>query len=122
MPEQSAPLCMKCGNPTKLFQAIDPVGRSRVKAMCCGMWSWNNKPLVDRRTHGARIEAHRAFDRLWKNKMVTRKEAYRRLAILMVMTNEQCHIAAMDWRTAQRVVEIVRTGRIVNWEGDHGAV
>lgn len=107
---------MKCGKRATLTVTRHPSGKMRVKAVCCGLWSWDNKPLVDARTHGARIEAHRAFDMLWKNGMVKRPEAYRRLAILMGIPQEHCHIAIMDRRTAERVVEIVRTGRIVRWE------
>jgi hypothetical protein len=83
-----------------------------VRAACCGLWSWNGKPLVDGETHVARIRAHAAFDPLWKNGLFKRGEGYRRLARAMGLTQEQCHISTMDRRNALRVVDIVRSGRL----------
>lgn len=34
---------------------------------CCGLHSWDGKPLVSQAVHDARQRFHEAFDRLWKN-------------------------------------------------------
>jgi ribosomal protein S27AE len=105
---RAAPICPRCGgNPT--FST----GKFGTKAECCGLWSWNLKPLVPRETHAARIQAHDVFDRLWKGGVLARGECYRRLQAAMGMSKDECHIAQMSERQAQQVVEIVRSGRLL---------
>lgn len=43
-------------------------------------------------TRQARVDAHAAFDRLWKSGQMTRHEAYRHLQTVMGMTKKQAHI------------------------------
>jgi hypothetical protein len=103
-----APVCPACGNTAALS-----AGKYGIKASCCGLWSWGYKPLVDRDTHIARINAHAAFDALWKGGALSRGECYRRLQIAMGMNEAECHIAQMSAAAARRVVEIVRAGSLL---------
>lgn len=102
-----APTCPTCGNAAALA-----LGRFGIKASCCGLWSWGGKPLVDRATHAGRIQAHAVFDALWKSGKMARSVAYARLADLMSMTREECHISLMDPVQAGRVVTLVRAGAL----------
>lgn len=78
--------------------------------------------LADKALRDAKIEAHRAFDRLWKDWDVAypdlyigsskiRKKmkgrAYTWLAQQMGMTVEDCHIGHMDIEQCHRVVDII---------------
>jgi zinc-finger-containing domain len=104
------PMCPSCGKTAR-------VAETRYGARCacdaCGLWSWGLKPLVDAATHQARNAAHAALDPLWKGGTLTRGECYRRLQVAMGMTALECHISVMDAAQALRVVEIVRSGRLV---------
>jgi hypothetical protein len=55
-----------------------------------------------------RIRAHRSFDLLWQSKYLTRDGAYAVLADRMGLAPAQCHIAMMDEKQCQRVVQISR--------------
>ena len=79
-----------------------------LRSSCCGLWSWDSKPLVNAATHEARIAAHAAFDPLWQSGRMKRREAYRWLAEAMEMSPKDCHISLMDEATARRVPEVVR--------------
>lgn len=101
------PTCPTCGQPAKPTNT-----RYGVRHDCCGLHSWGGKPLVSPETHAARSRAHAVFDPLWQSRLMTRKEAYKRLAEKMGMSRRKCHIALMDEATALRVpmlvVEILR--------------
>jgi hypothetical protein len=103
----SVPTCPSCGNLARMS-----VGKWGVRADCCGLWSWKGKPLVDRETHAARIHAHDAFDRLWKSGAVPRHRCYARLAALMGLTRDECHIALMTAAQCRQVIALVNAGRL----------
>lgn len=54
-----------------------------------------------------KIEAHKAFDPLWKSGGMTRREAYHWLAGQLDIPGRQCHIGMFDEATCRRVVELV---------------
>jgi len=66
------------------------------KHVCCDLWSYEGRPLVNQATHRARIAAHDALDPLWKDGHISRTEAYRLLARVMKMPREKCHIGDMN--------------------------
>lgn len=43
------PICPKCGREAMVAQT-----KYGPRAECCGLWSWNMKPLADAKTHEAR--------------------------------------------------------------------
>ncbi len=73
---------------------------------CKGAFSGVGTP-GNAETRALRIQAHAAFDPLWKNRHLTRKCAYARLRYAMGMRGEDCHISRMDAGQCRRVVEIV---------------
>jgi zinc-finger-containing domain len=102
---KTAPICPKCGEPATVTAT-----QYRPWAQCCGLHSWDLKPLVDPDTHKARNAAHAAFDPLWQRRTLSRGEAYRRLQIATGLSSADCHISLMSEAQALRVVEIVRLG------------
>lgn len=105
----TVPICPTCGHSAKMSE-----GRFGMKAECCGLWSWGGKALVSRETHAARIQAHEAFDALWKSGQISRTEAYGKLAELMGMTRDECHMSLMTAEQAGRVKQLVITHAILD--------
>lgn len=93
------PICPTCSKP-----ATATATRFGTRHSCCGLWSWEGKPLVDEATHNARKAAHAAFDSLWKHGPFSRAGAYKALAAIMGVKPADCHIALMSKEDAERVV------------------
>lgn len=96
------PICPSCGKTASVQRTI-----RGPRASCCGLWSWQHRPLVTEATHRARQRAHVAFDWLWQFGGMTRSQAYAALAAEMGLRGEQTHIALMDEAAADRVPEVV---------------
>ncbi len=96
------PVCPKC---RKMAEQKE-TGHG-IRSECCGLWSWDGKPLVSAETHLARQRAHAAFDPLWKSGKMTRSGAYRWLQCL-VGVGQSPHIGDMDVLTATRIVAACR--------------
>ena len=94
----AVPTCPACG--AIASTALTRFGR---RHECCGLWSWNGKPLADAATHEARRLAHNAFDPLWQMGLLTRREAYALLARELQIDPAGCHMGLMDAATAARV-------------------
>ena len=60
-------------------------------------------------TRRARIEAHAAFDPLWRGRSMKRKEVYQWLADRLGVPVKRCHIGEFDLETCKRVVTICST-------------
>lgn len=112
-PSFATPICPLCGGTVTMSK-----GAYGMKAECCGLWSWNGKPLVGRTTHKARIFAHEEFDQLWKSGRLSRGECYRRLQVETGLSKDECHIALMTAEQALRVVKIVRSGAMLDPKHD----
>lgn len=60
----------------------------------------------------ARIDAHELFDRLWRNKVtrhdqcVARRKAYRWLAAMMGISEDECHFKLFNEARCQEAIEI----------------
>lgn len=59
-------------------------------------------------TRAARIEAHAAFDELWKHGEMTRREAYLWMRAALGMTKRQAHIGKMTEDQCRQLVACVR--------------
>lgn len=90
--------CPSCGEPAKACQT-----RYGVRHDCCGLTSWDYKPLASKETLKARQMAHLAFDKIWKQRLASRSYAYQLLASEMRIHPTRCHISMMDEDTAKRV-------------------
>ena len=71
-------------------------------------WDGSTSTPADYNTRQARIEAHDAFDRLWRSGMFKRKEAYHKLAKHLKMKTEDVHIGHFDKDTALEVGEFAK--------------
>lgn len=63
-------------------------------------------PAPDQATSDARKLAHEVFDRLWKRYRVRRENAYEKLANMMGIYKEKCHIAMFDEKQCYRFIEL----------------
>lgn len=90
--------CPKCQAP-----AVATETKYGTRHECCGLWSWDSKPLVSEATHEARKAAHAAFDILWKEKGWQRARAYAALAEAMQLPAKDCHIGSMTAEQAAMV-------------------
>jgi len=64
----------------------------------------------DRATRIARIQAHKAFDKLWLSPgPLKRKEAYIWLSTELGMTLDECHIGLFDAQLCAKVVQLCAT-------------
>lgn len=57
-------------------------------------------------TRQARIEAHKMFDKLWREGLMTKSGAYRWLSGVMGIPTSRCHIGMMDGKTALKVASL----------------
>lgn len=84
-------ICPVCGN-----RAVTVLSTFGTKHFCCGLESYNGKPLVSRNVLRLRVLAHDSFDPLWKGGSMTRSEAYKALAKELQIDRAKCHIGDMD--------------------------
>lgn len=101
------PICPTCNQPARQSET-----KYGIRHDCCGLWSWEGKPLVDRETHEARKSAHASFDELWQGGLFKRGVAYRLLAVAMNMSSKDCHISMMSKEDARRVVDLAPKIRV----------
>jgi hypothetical protein len=62
--------------------------------------------LADAELRRAKMNAHAAFDPLWRSRQMTRKAAYSRLAKELGIERDKCHIGMFDLETCRRVAAI----------------
>lgn len=97
------PVCPQCGRFAKQAET-----RYGLRSQCCGLWSWDGRPLVDEGTHRARQAAHAAFDPIWQQRRMSRTAAYKWLRKALGLDYVP-HMADMDALTAARVVAACRS-------------
>lgn len=94
MPETAHPICPRCrrpvpGRPTQYGPRHE----------CCGLRSWNGKPLVDPAVLKAREACHEIFDRLWQggkqHGKARRNDCYRYMAEQLGMPEPEIHMSVM---------------------------
>lgn len=76
----------------------------------CGTHPGGTAPLgspAGRETRAARMRAHSAFDPLWADGEMTRRDAYAWLSEALQIDPKDCHIGMMDKATAERVPVLV---------------
>lgn len=62
--------------------------------------------MADQATRTARAQAHKAFDKLWKDGYYSRGGAYRWLQGVMIMKREDCHISRMTEAQCADVIKL----------------
>lgn len=114
------PTCPYCGSKAVLIDSKEIYGRSYGPAWACAMYPKCDAyvgchprttiplgRLSDRRLRQAKNRAHKAFDRLWRNGSMSRKESYVWLQERLGMTADECHIGMFDVGDCERVVMAV---------------
>lgn len=71
-------------------------------------WDGSTSTPADEETRQARMDAHNAFDRLWKSGAFSRKKAYRKLAEFMGLKAEKTHIGLFNKYQARAVIEFCK--------------
>lgn len=64
--------------------------------------------LANRELRAAKIEAHAAFDPIWRGGAMLRNNAYHWLAQQLRLKPHECHIGMFDVAMCRRVVEVCR--------------
>ena len=115
-------LCPYCGDPAKLVGG-DAIYPSRPDLYSKKFWRCNpchayvgchpgtETPLgrlADGPLRKAKMDAHAAFDPIWKEGRLYRGQAYAWLAQALNLTQDECHIGMFDLEGCQKVVEVCR--------------
>lgn len=112
------PICNYCGNFSKKVTGKDiyPHRKDLYKKIIYSCSNCNayvgchgdsDKPLgrlANPELRKAKSAAHRAFDPLWKEKHMKRKEAYKWLAEVLGINGKDCHIGMFDVETCKKVI------------------
>jgi len=61
--------------------------------------------LADWKTRGARKKAHASFDSLWKEKKMSRTDAYKWMADVMDLPKEKAHIAMFGVNQCEELMD-----------------
>jgi len=94
--------CPECG---KIAVSVETKYGLKNHCKKCDLWSWgNNSPLVNAKTHRARIDAHYAFDKIWQSRFMTRSMAYEWLAKSLGISSKECHMKKMNFEMANKVI------------------
>lgn len=118
-------ICQYCNQPAKCVPNEEiyngkRYGKSYMMWYCkpCDAYvgTHNNNPdaplgtLANRELRTWRKLAHKVFDPIWKTKIMTRKQAYRRLANRMKV--KQIHIGESDIETCEKIVDLITSGKL----------
>jgi hypothetical protein len=68
--------------------------------------------LADAELRRLRLEAHMAFDPIWKDSNVTRTAAYKWLSNQLGITPDECHIGKFDLRMCERAIAVCMNANI----------
>jgi len=116
------PVCPYCNNPSKKVtgKAIYPHRPDLFKLVIyqcepcdayVGCHGSSDKPLglpANKETRKARSRAHRSFDQLWRNHIITsRTLAYKWLRTEMPLTSKECHIGNFTITQCEEVISHV---------------
>jgi hypothetical protein len=66
--------------------------------------------LADSELRYWKSSAHRYFDPVWKQGKLSRSSAYKKLARLLKIQPEHCHIGMFDIYRCKKVIELVKGG------------
>lgn len=105
--------CPDCGDSMALMKDRNFVGYKCRTLSCRGSHGAHpdGSPFgtpADAKTRKARIEAHDAFDRLWKFSTMTRTQAYTWMQGALSLESSECHIGSLDEDTCKRLVRAVK--------------
>lgn len=114
----NAPICPTCGKPAQATET-----KYGTRHSCCGLHSWDGKPLVSQEVHAARIAFHDAFDRIWKGRKRIRNRAYLYLSWATGLPEKECHGARQEsleiLKTITEAALAIRPEDVVAWKTEH---
>lgn len=91
------PICPRCGN-----HAEEVNTKYGIRASCCGLWSWERRPLVDADTHQARRELTPLMQEVAK--ALGQVKAYQQIAKRVGFSSpDQLKVSNMNEATARKV-------------------
>lgn len=116
----SAEVCPYCNSTTKVVSEEFIYGKkySGRSIVCCDRFPTcdafvgchsDGTPLgrlANKHLRASKINAHNAFDRIWKDCYMTRTEAYEWLSDELGIDEEYTHIGMFSIKTCQKVVEL----------------
>jgi hypothetical protein len=114
-------ICDYCGRHADLYGGLDVYPDRKDLAdrqfwVCwsCDAWvgckTGSDEPfgeLADEALRAARIAAHKAFDPIWEQELMTKREAYDWLAEALAMPRNDCKIGLMKLNDCARVSQAV---------------
>lgn len=110
--DRPIPICPRCG-----WQASETITKYGIRNECCGLWSWERKPLADAATHAARKKLAPLMEQVQKSvgieklhKYLTKKTGIREPSSLLV--------GGMNEATARKVLAAVEDMVIDIMSGD----
>ena len=108
--------CGECGSPMRLLES-----RQYGKFYGCVKWpecsgthgahQKTGEPLgipANTETKKMRILAHEAFDTLWKNGEMKRKDAYKWMEEILSLSSEEAHISKFDITTCELLISAIK--------------
>ncbi|MCW3466528.1 DUF3268 family zinc-finger domain-containing protein [Chitinophaga nivalis] len=107
-------ICPYCGGEPIFTDSCEIYGKSYgMISLCrpcdayCGVHKGTNKPLgrlADKKLREMKKLAHAAFDPIWQEKILNRKEAYKWLSAKLNISEQRCHIGMFDIETCLLVI------------------
>lgn len=115
----NAKICPYCKSTTEVVSETDVYGKEykgRAMIRCrnfqiCDSYVGTHDDgttlgrLANKQLRRAKIDAHNCFDRIWKDKLMGRDEAYEELSDFLVIPDEFTHIGMFNITTCKKVVE-----------------
>ena len=109
-------ICPYCGRNTVLVDSAEVYGRSYGMIYLCrpcrayvGCHQGTTRALgrlANAELRAAKHQAHEVFDRLWKERVISRHEAYRLLAEELNINPDYAHIGMLDVEQCNDVIRI----------------
>lgn len=63
---------------------------------------------ADQATRRARMRVHAAFDTFWRERVMTRRDAYRWLANQLGLSEDECHIGLFDLKACEEALTVIQ--------------
>lgn len=68
--------------------------------------------LANGKLRRLKMDVHRLFDPLWKEKKISRKDAYRWLALALEIEFKRCHIGNFDEDMCERAIKLIKAREV----------
>lgn len=114
-----AKICPYCGNEPEYVDSRVIYGKSYGMIYLCrpcdayvGVHHGTTKAplgrLANKRLRSLKKKAHKYFDKIWKNKLMSRTEAYTWLAGRLCIPKNECHIGMFDEYLCEKTIKFCK--------------